>query len=336
MTDIHDRPVEAQRTRRVAVVYNPVKIDLDHVREVVHSAARDGGWAEPVWFETSESDPGAGATQEALKHRPEVVIAAGGDGTVRAVAEVVAGSDAALALLPSGTGNLLARNLNVPLNDVSAAVDLAFGQDEWAIDVGEITIRRVDGSRERRSFLVMAGVGLDAKMPAATDDELKKKASWLAYVKAIAVALRDQSNLGGRIQLDERPARRLSAHTVIDANCGSLPGKILLLPEAQVDDGVLDVVMFRPKHLLGWVQIITKVFWENGIVDRVRFLRRFRTPDTDALRYLKGRRFRAQLSKPEQIELDGDEFGTTTGFAVRLAAGHLTIRAPQPAPRTQS
>jgi diacylglycerol kinase family enzyme len=316
------------RPRLAAVVYNPIKIDLDALKQVVEREERAAGWERTLWFPTSEADPGQGPAREALDAGAMMVMAAGGDGTIRAVAEVVHGSDASLALLPSGTGNMLARNLSLTLNDVDNSVRSAFFGGDRVVDVAVMDILREDGSSDQHTFLVMAGLGLDAKMLATTDDELKKKIGWLAYVKAIVTVLRDKNLLRMRFRVDQEDTRRLRAHTFIVANAGSLPGNILLLPEAAVDDGLLDVVILRPEQLIGWLQIIVKVVWENGVLSRTRLGRKFRTREVKALNYLRGKEVTVRLSRPEEIELDGDGFGRATGMRTRLVPGGLTVRVP--------
>ena len=145
--------------------------------------------------------------------------------------------DVALALLPSGTGNLLARNLKLTLDDLEHSIHSAFTGEDRQIDLGMIEIRRADSRIDRHSYVVMAGLGLDAKMLANTDEELKAKIGWLAYVKAIAIALRDKNQLRLRYTLDDGGVRSLRAHTVIVGNCGSLQGNVMLMPDAAVDDG---------------------------------------------------------------------------------------------------
>ena len=316
------------RRRLAAVVYNPVKVDIDDLRAVVEAEQQAAGWEPTRWYETSVEDPGGGQARQALDDGATMLLAAGGDGTVRSVAEVVRGTDASLALLPSGTGNLLARNLSLTLNDLEHSVHSAFAGGDRSIDVGLTDIYRADGSHTRHAFLVMAGFGIDAKMLAATDDELKAKVGWLAYVKAFVAVLRDKNQLHLRFKIDGEDVRHMRAHTVIVANAGSLPGNILLLPDAAVDDGMLDVVIMRPEQLVGWIQIFTKVLWENGVLGRTRWGKRFQTREVKALNYLRGTQVRVRLSRPEEIELDGDPFGAAVGMVTRVDAKGLTIRVP--------
>ncbi len=315
---------------RAAIVVNPMKTDAAALRDALEAAERRHGWEDTLWLETTQDDPGTGQTREALERGVDVVIAAGGDGTVRTVAEELRGTDTPLALLPAGTGNLLARNLDLTLDDVEHALDTAFDGDDRPIDVGVAELR--DGGRtEKRVFLVMAGIGIDAQMIAATDDDLKAKAGWLAYVTAIGVVLRDKNEFRLRYQLDGGTTHSMHAHTVLIGNCGSLPANILLLPEAAVDDGVLDIVVLRPEGFVGWLRIVVTVFWENGVLRRTSAGRRLMGADKEvrAMNYLKGRELIVKLSSPQDVELDGDLFGRVSALRTCVDPGALRVRVPR-------
>ena len=316
--------------KTAAVIYNPVKVDLDELRAAVTAEADAAGWAETTWYETSEDDVGQGITAKALADGADLIIAAGGDGTVRAVAEALRGTGTSLALLPSGTGNLLARNLSLTLDDMPGSVQAAFSGVDRRIDVGVVDIERQDRTRTRHAFVVMAGMGLDAKMIENTDDELKAKAGWLAYLKAIVASLRDPGELHLRFQLDDKRPERATVHTVLLGNCGSLPANVLLLPDAVVDDGLFDLMLMRPRGVLGWIRVWLKVAWVNGVVRRTKAgkaLAGERRNDND-LRYETGTSFTARLSRPEEIELDGDTFGKAIAFRAWIEPGALTVRVP--------
>lgn len=317
--------------KRAAVIYNPIKVDLEAIKEAVAASEKEAGFAETLWLETTEEDPGGGQVAEALKQGADVVVAAGGDGTVRAVAEGLRGSDAALALLPSGTGNLLARNLHLTLDHIPTSIETAFLGQDRQIDLGIARIERENGEREEHAFLVMAGIGLDAQMVVNTNSELKKKVGWLAYVDAIVRSLRDRDKLRVRYELDDGSVRSLNVHTLLVGNCGSLPGNILLLPEAAVDDGLFDIVALRPEGLFGWVQIWVKIIWENGVLRRSQVGRKLisMTKEVRTLRYLKSSSFTARLERPDEFELDGDVFGEVVAFRTVVDPQALTIRIPR-------
>lgn len=325
--------MDGSTSKIAAVVYNPTKVDLPALRVAVDAEARAAGWGETLWFETSVEDVGQGVTKQALEKNVDLVIAAGGDGTVRAVAEALRGSATPIALLPSGTGNLLARNLNLTLDDMPDSVRAAFTGTDRKIDMGVIDIERGDSSRDRHVFVVMAGMGIDAKMIKNTDDHLKEKSGWAAYVNAIFKSLRDPNELHLRFRLNNGRPKRSTVHTLIIGNCGSLPANILLMPDAAVDDGLFDLMLMRPGGVLGWIRVWTKIAWTNGVVRRTKAgkaLAGEQKNDTD-LHYETGTDFVARLSRPEEIELDGDGFGRATAFHVWIEPGALNVRTPAPA-----
>lgn len=314
-------------SRRAVIVYNPIKIDLDAVQAAVADEPAAADW-EVDWAPTSEEDAGQGPARAAIDAGAHLVIAAGGDGTVRAVAEALAGTSVPLALLPSGTGNLLARNLKLTLNDTAHALRTAFTGEPRAIDVARIDIRRPGDTVDSHLFLVMAGAGLDARIMSATDDELKKKAGWLAYAQALVVVLRDKTMLRLSYRLDGHRTRSERAHALIIGNCGSLPANIMLLPDAAVDDGLLDLIVLKPESLRGWLAVIIKIFWENGVVKRTPIGRRLKELDTRSVDMRQGRAVVIRLSRPEIVELDGDPFGEMVGCRVAVDPGALTIMVP--------
>ncbi len=324
-------PDQASPGSHVAVIYNPVKVDIDELRSEVRLAEEEAGWNATLWLETSVDDPGQGMAKEAIESGASAVLAAGGDGTVRAVAEGMMNSGVPLVLLPAGTGNLLARNLGITLNRLPEAVQLAVTGEDRPIDMGTALLRRPDGSTEQHVFVVMVGIGLDAKMIAATNPELKKKVGWLAYVEAIARIARDVDAVKLSYSLDGSPTKSTSVHTLLIGNCGALPGNVLIMPEAKIDDGLLDIAAMRPRNLWGWVRVGTAVVWENGVLRKSRAGRRLMAADkrVRVLRYFQGRRADLRFEKPEEFEIDGEEMGLVTTLSVRVEPASLIVRVPR-------
>jgi len=316
------------RTRRAAVIYNPVKVDLAKLRREVAKSEKAAGWMPSVWLPTRVDDIGTGQARRAIAEGADVVLAAGGDGTVRAVAEGLRGSGVALTLLPAGTGNVLARNLDIPVMQLAASVATAFTGVDRAIDMGVIELERDDHSRETHAFVALAGLGLDAKMIANTRPELKRRVGWLAYVDAIARSMRDSEKIRMRYRVDDGEERVMSVHTILVGNVGLLPGNVLLLPDAEVDDGLFDIVTLRPEGLAGWVQIWVKITWENGVLRRSSVGRRLvgLAREVRTLRYLRGRRISVRLDRAEDFELDGDDFGRVIAFDAAVDPASLIIR----------
>lgn len=317
--------------RRAALVYNPIKADGDKLRAIVEAESKSAGWGAPLFYETAIEDIGQGMTTQALADGASVVLVAGGDGTVRAVSEAIAGSGVPLSIVPSGTGNLLARNLLLPLTDPATMVKAAFDGDRVPIDIGWASIQRPDGDTEDAAFVVMGGMGLDAAMIANTNPQLKKSVGWVAYVDGAARSLTTAKPFRIMYQLPGRRLHSSKVQSVLFANCGSLPAGLALAPEASITDGDLDIVIFQPKGPLGWLLVWRRVAWDNSVLRRFRAGRTvlsLRTKD-NAVVYTRGPGIELAATEAQPVQLDGDEFGEAVKIDVRVAAGELVIAVPR-------
>lgn len=315
-----------------AIVYNPIKVDIDRVRIAVQDAAARAGDIELLWLETRVDDEGQGQTRHALEAGATLVIAAGGDGTVRAVAEALRGQDAELALIPSGTGNLLARNLGVTHTSLDEACSIAFSGDTRAIDIGLARVTAADGDLREHAFLVMAGLGIDAAMIANTRPVLKRRLGWLAYVDAGFRALPRAKKVRVGYALDGGEGNTAHVSTILVANCGNLPGNIELIPDALIDDGLLDIAVLQPKTIFGWLMIWRRVTWENRVLRKSalgqRIIRMTERPSRTELTYLRGATVRLTVEDAEPFELDGDEFGKIRAVDLSVDQRALMVKVP--------
>ena len=302
-----DRPLPA-------VVANPTRIEPG-TRRRIGAVCTGLGWAEPLWLETTVADPGTGQARHAVERGADVVLACGGDGTVRAVAEALAGTGVAMGLVPAGTGNLLARTVGTPDN-VAAAARIALTGDDRKIDVGRI---RVDGAENERVFLVMAGTGFDAAIMTNTPEALKATVGPLAYVISGLRAMRGRRT---RVTLtvDDAPPLRRRTRTVVVGNSGTLLGGLVLMPKASIDDGVLDVVSIAPNSFAGWIAVAGRV-----ITKRSRGHRR--------VEHWQARRISIRSDAPQPSQLDGDPIGDAQELQIRVDPHALVVRVPDmPAP----
>lgn len=289
---------------RSAVVVNPVKVtDLDGRRKQICEVLAEAGCPEPLWLETTPEDPGCGQTRQAIAEGVDVVFVCGGDGTVMACAGELAGTGVALAVLPSGTGNLLAANLELP-GDVESGVALAIGGGRRRIDIGAL---------ENCCFTVMAGMGFDAGMLEATSDRMKATIGWPAYILGGLKRLRGRP-MRLRIRLDGGPALRRRARSVLVANVGRLQGGINLLPDAEPDDGLFDVAVLSPRHLWDWVALARAVLGRRRVVPRMET---FRAQRVDIV-----------SNRPQPRELDGDVIERSTRLSAVLRPLALTVCVP--------
>ncbi|MEU5875770.1 diacylglycerol kinase family protein [Glycomyces sp. NPDC047369] len=305
---------------RIAIVWNPAKTAREDLRKAL--PATD---AALTWYETSPDDPGRGATDEALRAGAEAVVAAGGDGTVRAVAERLAatGSKAELGIVPMGTGNLLARNLGIPLNNLAKAMERAFDGDAKAIDLGWVEAD-VDGETLRSAFAVLLGFGIDAHMIAETDDDLKSRVGWLAYVESLGRAVNATEVVDIDLVVDGGEPERTSGHTLLVGNCGTLQGGIRLLPDADPADGELDLLLLSAEGVGQWIDTLRSFVWDNGV--RRLITGQDRAASADTAEHGRARTLNVELSQPLMLEVDGDDFGATTSFAVSLQEKAIRVR----------
>lgn len=294
-----------------AVVANPTKVESDTRRQIT-SVCTHLGWAEPLWLETTIDDPGTGQAELAVERGADVVMACGGDGTVRSVAEALAGTGVAMGLIPAGTGNLLARTLGTP-QEVVPATRVALSGDDRKIDVGRV---RLVGAEEERLFLVMAGTGFDAAIMANTPETLKGRVGPLAYVISGFRAMRGR-RVRVTLTLDDQPPMRRRTRTVLVGNTGTLLGGLMLMPKASVSDGVLDVVNIAPSSLAGWLAVAGRVI-----------TRRHR--GHERVEHWQARRVLIESDQPQPSQLDGDPVGEVTGLEIRVDPGVLVMRVPVP------
>ncbi|HEX5969955.1 MAG TPA: diacylglycerol kinase family protein [Intrasporangium sp.] len=304
-------------SRRLTVVYNPMKVeDLDADQRIVAEACRRHGWAEPSWIETTPEETGEKQGREAVEAGADVVATLGGDGTVRAVATALVGTGVALGLLPGGTGNLLARNLDLPVDSTDHAMEPLLTGSDLPIDVGFVS---ADDDPEE-VFLIMTGLGLDGEIMAGTSEQVKGLLGWPAYVmsgfrnvwrRGFPVRV-SASGAGGVVGAPGDRVRR-HARTVIVGNCGTLQGGLELMPDAKVDDGVLDAVVIAPRGAFGWGSVVADIATRHRVGHK-------------RLDRMRGREFTIEAARPIEAEIDGDPVGERRRLEIRVDPQSLLVR----------
>lgn len=308
--------------KRAAVVINPSKfIELGVIKDRITQVCLAEGWGEPMFYETTVADPGRGQAEQAVRDGAQVVCSLGGDGTVRAVASGLVGTETALGILPAGTGNLLARNLDLPVDSFDTAVRVALTGRNRRIDVGELLVGETDSAgdpitqRASYYFLILAGMGLDAAIVGDTSEHLKKRVGWSAYMLSGLKHL-VSPEFRTTIRLDSEPEFKRRARGVMVGNCGRLVAGLVLMPNALVDDALLDVVIASPKGVVGWVPVATR------IVTRQR-------KGHPTLDHKPCKEVRVRTDRPLPVQVDGDVVGESKEITAIVRAATLTVRVPQ-------
>ena len=305
---VNSRLARASSEKRAAVIYNPTKFDdLSLLRRRVAAEVRAAGWRPTVWLETTPDDPGRSMARRALETGVDLVMVAGGDGTVRAVSSQLAGTEMPMALVPAGTGNLLARNLSIPL-DTDAAIRLALHGRVEAIDMVTCTF---DDGEER--FVVMAGMGLDAQIMESTDSGLKKVIRSGAYaVAAVQNAVPDPFT--ATITLDDAPPVRRQMVMALMGNVGTITAGMTLFPRATPTDGMVDLLLASPDKVVDWARLGAQILTGQ---------------EMEGFTLTRARKVLIEADHPVPFELDGDTAGSTRTLRAEVDQGALRIVVPQ-------
>lgn len=282
---------------RVGIVVNPVG-DPDAAEELAAELRADH---DVHVLETTEDDPGAEMASRFASDGCDVVVACGGDGTVRATAESLVGTDVDLAVLPAGTGNLLALNLDLPGSVPDVAALIAGGRSEL-IDVG-----RANGE----TFLIMAGTGLDTTIMEDTGRELKDRVGPLAYVMTALAHLGDDP-IDITLSVDGGEPDRLSIATVLIGNMGRILGPLNIFPDSDWTDGHFDVMAVTADSLAAWVSAAKEALGEPG-----EHARRF-TAKSIGL----------EFETPTSYQLDGEERPAASSIDIQITQQALSLRRP--------
>jgi YegS/Rv2252/BmrU family lipid kinase len=299
-------------TKQLAVILNPIKVeDATAFRAMVERAADEAGWDRPTWYTTTVEDPGRSMAEDAAIAGAEMVLVCGGDGTVRTVCAELAGTGVSVGVVPAGTGNLLARNLGIPLY-LQTAVEVALHGQDRAIDLVKVS---GDGLGEDEHFMVMAGMGFDAAIMEGANEQIKARVGWLAYVVS---ALKNLMFPAVRLEIcvDGGEWTRHRARTVVIGNVGYLQAGMPLLPDAAIDDGVLDVVILHPRRFLSWIPLAVRVLSKGKRTD-------------ETINRMTGRTVSVRAGGDTPRQLDGDPIGAGRELHAECVHGKLLVRVPR-------
>lgn len=304
--------LEPGEQKHVAVVYNPTKVRALQGCKMVSQQLQDAGWDKAIFYETTAADPGFSMAQDALAHGAELVIAIGGDGTVREVARALAHTEASLGIIPLGTGNLLARNLDIPFDDISACVNIALHGQVQRIDMIHLVAEDARGAAYEHDFLVMGGAGFDAQIMTDTREDLKARFGWIAYIEAGAKNLISPRR-SVSIAVDGAPAFGRKVRSVLVANTGTLQGGINLTAVTNAQDGQLEIIVLTPRNLLGWVRLAAQLIARRHILFPV-------------VEHFVGKKAEVSfINHAQPLEIDGDVVGNVKSLQAEVIPAAIGV-----------
>lgn len=251
---------------------------------------RKNGFKLSVHFTKREGEV-LPVTRQALAEGFEAILVAGGDGTTNEAINAIVPSDVPLGILPFGGSNVVARELSIPLDPVKAAEIIA-----------RRGIRRIDlGRANGRYFAMMAGCGYDAYAISRTSKRIKKIISRNAYIWAGLKDFFGYRPVEIRVLLDNGKVQERGTF-VVAANTHFYGGSHEMTPFAEVDDGFLDVLLYKGRSQLGLARFVLSLFYRQHL--RMKHVR-----------YYRVRRVEFHSDHPTIAQIDGDVLG---GLPVRI------------------
>jgi diacylglycerol kinase (ATP) len=292
----------SQRRRFAAIISGASRVSAD---EIVASLTQNGGDAVDLDIRIANSSAEATLAANQAARSAGVVIAVGGDGTVSDVATGIFGSIASLGIVPAGSTNITARSLGIPAEPAAAL----------ALIGGTHRIREIDiGRSEDRSFVHIAGAGVDAELFKGANPVWKRRLGWFAYLPTAVTALRlPPSDV--RISVDGAILEARSPLVLIANGGSAVAPQFRIYPGITVDDGWLDVLIFTSSTP---AQIATTLCLAG-------------TQQLDRSPHVMHRRAQSvgiEAVPPLPVELDGDPRGTTPRQFSILPLGLRVVAPP--------
>ncbi len=267
---------------------------------------RGHGWKVDLWY-TQAAGEGEQLARKAVIQKANLVIAAGGDGTINEIIQGLVGSETALGVLPNGTVNVWARELGIPLDDMRARSVLVNGQT-----------RRIDlGCVNGRYFLLMVGIGFDGEVTHIVERKPLKRLGILGYTLAVLWLGPGYRGFPVVARIDGYVVKT-RALQIFAGNTQLYAGAVKFTWQAKCDDGLLDLCIVRKRNLWGRLEVARDFL--------LRRERRRLWVHYDTFKTLK-----IETPEPVPFQIDGEAAGYTPAqFSV--TPGILKVIVPQKTP----
>jgi diacylglycerol kinase (ATP) len=287
----------------VAVVAHAGKSFGGGLPELRQVLAREG-FTDLLWYEVPKSRKAPKYARRALAHGAEVIFVWGGDGMVQRCVDALAGTAAVLAILPAGTANLLAANLNIPTS-LTEAVRVGLHGEHRPLDTGSLN---------GEHFTVMAGAGFDARMIKDADRVLKDRIGRAAY---LYTGIRNLSarRMKAVIEVDGRRFFKGRVSCVLVGNVGKILGGVQAFHGAQPDDGLLELGIVTARNPVEWARTLGRV--ALGRAEKSPFVR-----------VTRGKKFRVRFDRRFPCELDGGARPAVNKLRIKVHPSSIKICVP--------
>ncbi|PQV65106.1 diacylglycerol kinase (ATP) [Abditibacterium utsteinense] len=293
----------------VAIINPKAGSSDDDFRAQIEAALQKGG-AE---FEIKETDPEDGAisvVREAVENGATQIIACGGDGTIMSAVNGLARLEneapkTIFSIIPGGTANLLAQALGIP-DEVEEAAQVALTGRDRLIDLGQCG---------EDYFALGLGIGLTEKLVSGTSSKEKEKLGRLAYAKAMLAEMGQKPNRFS-FKLDEKAEQSSFGVALIVANAGEISDSWKFAPDAEMDDGLLDLCIL---HRLGMRDLLR--LFLRGLFGKIE--------EDRVLSFFQAKKIEITTEPPLDMQIDGEVVDDKPPLTVEVRPKALKVRVPQ-------
>lgn len=298
---------------RVACIINPARRYADRTWQLVQQHCSALGFPAPIRFDTTIDHPGGHQVAQALESGATSIVAHGGDGTIRNVGKELAHTDVPLGIVPAGTANIFHLNAVGKQRNIDQSVRTALLGPAVPIDIGRVRLQFADDRADiDERFLAVVGTGRDAEALQRISPQLKRRFGPAAYFLAGAGQLLQpqqhlQIEIGGEL-LAESPV-----WSVLVGNCGRVPGGITVLPGANLQDGLLNVMSIAPRSLASWAPIAWRA-WRGS------------TRDLGTLMESTATEITIIPEHPIGVQIDGDVWPDVSRIEIEAVPSALRVR----------
>lgn len=296
--------------KKVNLIYNPYSGQVwnSFKPEIVKNYLENKGWSVDVSATTCPNDA-TRLAKLASESGYDIVIAAGGDGTINEVVQGIAGTKTILAILPIGTTNVLAREFNIPLN-FQKALEIIPEGETISIDLGIIN---------NRYFILMAGIGFDAKLVNEVDSNLKKYTGILAFAARSPLSMFTHKKSKMIINIwdknNKKKKIKTNSYQALITNAPTYAIGLKVSHTAKYNDGLLDLDIFNSDKIyhFAW-RLLSIAFFTKEAATDIRETYQFK-------------KMTIRTDPPMQIQIDGDLHGITPAY-IEVKPNYLKIIKP--------
>ncbi len=287
--------------KNVLMICNPIAGDVDKqpIIDAAKAFSEDKGFGF-VLFETTEGDNAKAIRDLANEHKPERILIAGGDGTVKMVAEALHGHEAIFGILPAGSANGLSADLGLP-KEIEENLEIAFADHVRKIDIISIN---------KKMSLHLSDIGLNAQL--IRNFEKGTLRGMMGYAMQTMTTLREATGPFGATIVANGEERQLGAAMIVIANSQKYGTGVTINPDGKIDDGKFEIVIFKRLNFWIFSQILMgKLPLSSGNMEIICTDRALIT-----------------IKSKVSFQIDGEYCGEEDRLEIEIMPGEIAVAVP--------